>query len=74
MKKIFYSFAVVAALGLVACGGNKANEEAAAEAPAEEVEVVEEATEVVADSASCCQGDSTCVAEAPAEAPAEAAE
>ena len=30
MKKFIYSFAVIAALGLVACGGNK-NAEAAAE-------------------------------------------
>lgn len=71
MKKIIYSFAVVAAMGLVACGGAKTE---TTEAPAAEevVEVVEEATECCGDSA-CCDADSTacCDAEAPAaEAPA----
>ena len=39
MKKLFLSFAVIATMGLVSCGGAKTEE--AAEAP------VEEATEVV---------------------------
>ncbi|MDE7387253.1 MAG: hypothetical protein K2N28_08975 [Muribaculaceae bacterium] len=68
MKKFIYSFAVIAALGLVACGGNK-NTEAAAEEPA----VVEE-TEVVAEEVAPC--DSTCCADSTqcCEAAAEAAE
>ena len=39
MKKVFLSFAVVACVALVSCGGNKAKEEAAEEqaAPVEEV-------------------------------------
>ncbi len=72
MKKFIYSFAVVAAMGLVACGGAKTE---TTEAPAAEevTEVVaEEVTECCGDSA-CCAADSTacCDAEAPAaEAPA----
>lgn len=68
MKKFIYSFAVIAALGLVACGGNK-NEEAATEEPVE-VEAVEVEAAEVADSA-CCAGDScVAVAEEVVEAPA----
>lgn len=45
MKKLVLSFAVLASVSLFSCGGNKAAEQA--EAPAEEVEVVEEAEAVV---------------------------
>lgn len=73
MKKFIYSFAVIAALGLVACGGNK-NEEAAAEEPVveEAAAVVEETVTETPDSLNCCNGDS-CTAETPAPeaAPAE---
>jgi len=67
MKKLFLSFAVIATMGLVSCGGAKTEEAAVEEAPATEaVEAVEETVAVVADScnAAC---DSVCAdAAAPA--------
>lgn len=66
MKKLFLSFAVIATMGLVSCGGAKTEETAAEEAPAADaVEVVEETVAVVADScnAAC---DSVCAEAAPA--------
>ncbi|MBD5366807.1 MAG: hypothetical protein HDR82_07350 [Bacteroides sp.] len=67
MKKFIYSFAVIAALGLVACGGNK-NAEAAAEEPVvEATEVVAEEVEAPCDSTACCENDSTSCCEAAAE-------
>jgi len=68
MKKFIYSFAVIAALGLVACGGSKNEEAAVEEAPVEEA-IVEQVVEV-ADSNACCAADSCC--EAAAEVAAEA--
>ena len=64
MKKLVLSLAVVFAVGMVSCGGNK-DAEATEETPVEEV-AVEETTETVpCDSVAC---DS--VAETPAETPA----
>ena len=72
MKKFIYSFAVIAALGLVACGGSKTEAPAAEETVEEAAAVVEETVEAVVDTTNACCGDS-CNAEvaAPEAAPAE---
>ncbi len=71
MKKLFLSFAVIATMGLVSCGGAKTEEAAVEETPAvEAAEVVEETEPVVADSckAAC---DSVCADAAAAPAAEE---
>ncbi len=73
MKKFIYSFAVIAALGLVACGGSKTENAVVEEAPVEEAAAIVEETIVAVDSNACCQADSCCQAEAPV-AEAESAE
>ena len=71
MKKLALSLAVLFAVGMVSCGGNKENKEACEDSTP--VEVVEEGVvEVAADSAN--QTDTTVAAAAAAtETPAEAA-
>ena len=72
MKKLALSLAVLFAVGMVSCGGNKENKEACDSQPQmEEVGVVEEvaATDSAQDTAVAAEA---AVAETPAETPAEA--
>lgn len=75
MKKLFLSFAVIATMGLVSCGGAK-TEEAAAEVPVEEATEVEEGVVEEAPAEEATEEATAATEEAPAEeaaAPAEEA-
>ena len=80
MKKLALSLAVLFAVGMVSCGGNKENKEACDSQPAMEevgaVEVIEDSTAGQADTTVAAAAAETpapeAAAETPAEAPAEA--